>query len=161
MRRALSTSYTAQSNVTKGGIGYGDSFVGLSGNSWGKLKFGTTYTPYKKSTDRMNPFSGMLGDYAVVMGNTGGDNRVEFGTRIDHSIWYESPKFGGVFSFDVLFSPGAEPHPEQRSRHRRARPTATAATHRAAAICRSPATTAAIGNAYSVDLKLESRADLL
>jgi predicted porin len=101
-----STGYTAQSNVTKAGIGYGDSFVGLSGNEWGKVKFGTTYTPYKKSTDRMNPFSGMLGDYSVVMGNTGGDNRVEFGSRIDHSVWYESPKFGGLFSFDVLFSPG-------------------------------------------------------
>ena len=100
------TGYTAQSDVTKAAIGYGDSFVGLSGNEWGKVKFGTTYTPYKRSTDRMNPFSGMLGDYAVVMGNTGGDNRVEFGSRIDHSIWYESPKFGGVFSFDALFSPG-------------------------------------------------------
>ena len=54
----------------------------------------------------MNPFSGDLGDYAVVMGNSGGDNRVEFGTRLEHSIWYESPKFGNVFSFDVLFSPG-------------------------------------------------------
>ena len=102
-----STSYTAQSNVTKAAIGYGDSFVGLSNNSWGKLKAGTTYSPYKKSTDRMNPFSGMLGDYAVIMGNTGGDNRVEFGTRLEHSIWYESPKFGNVFSFDVLWSPGA------------------------------------------------------
>jgi predicted porin len=101
-----STGYTAQSDVTKSAIGYGDSFVGLSGNEWGKVKFGTTYTPYKRSTDRMNPFSGMLGDYSVVMGNSGGDNRVEFGSRIDHSIWYESPKFGGVFSFDALFSPG-------------------------------------------------------
>jgi predicted porin len=100
------TGYTAQSDVTKAAIGYGDSFVGLSGNDWGKVKFGTTYTPYKRSTDRMNPFSGMLGDYAVIMGNTGGDNRVEFGSRIDHSIWYESPKFGGLFSFDLLFSPG-------------------------------------------------------
>jgi predicted porin len=100
------TGYTAQSDVTKAAIGYGDSFVGLSGNDWGKVKFGTTYTPYKRSTDRMNPFSGMLGDYAVIMGNTGGDNRVEFGSRIDHSVWYESPKFGGLFSFDVLFSPG-------------------------------------------------------
>jgi predicted porin len=100
------TGYTAQSDVTKAAIGYGDSFVGLSGNDWGKVKFGTTYTPYKRSTDRMNPFSGMLGDYAVIMGNTGGDNRVEFGSRIDHSMWYESPKFGGLFSFDVLFSPG-------------------------------------------------------
>ena len=102
-----STSYTAQSNVTKAALGYGDSFVGLSNNSLGKLKVGTTYSPYKKSTDRMNPFSGMLGDYSVVMGNTGGDNRVEFGTRLDHSIWYESPKFGNVLSFDLLVSPGA------------------------------------------------------
>jgi predicted porin len=92
--------------VTKAGIGYGDTFIGFSGNTWGKVKFGTTYSPYKKSTDRMNPFSGMLGDYAVVMGNSGGDNRVEFGTRLDHSIWYESPKMGGVFSFDALISPG-------------------------------------------------------
>jgi predicted porin len=100
------TGYTAQSNVTKSGIGYGDSFIGVSNNGLGKLKFGTTYTPYKQSTDRMNPFSGMLGDYAAVMGNTGGDNRVEFGTRLDHSMWYESPKFGGLVSFDALFSPG-------------------------------------------------------
>jgi predicted porin len=100
------TSYTQQSDVTKAGLGFGDTFVGLSGDDWGKVKFGTSYTPYKKSTDRMNPFSGMLGDYSVIMGNTGGDNRVEFGTRIDHSMWYESPKFGNVFSFDALFSPG-------------------------------------------------------
>jgi predicted porin len=102
----LNTSQYQQSNVTKAGIGYGDTFVGFSGNEWGKIKFGTTYSPYKKSTDRMNPFSGMLGDYAVIMGNTGGDNRVEFGTRLEHSIWYESPKFGNLFSFDLLLSPG-------------------------------------------------------
>src|SRR5476651_1721471 len=54
----------------------------------------------------MNPFSGMLGDYAVVMGNSGGDNRVEFGTRLEHAIWYESPKLSNVFSFDLLISPG-------------------------------------------------------
>jgi predicted porin len=104
----LATSYTAQSNVVKGAIGYGDSYVGLSDKNWGQLKIGTTYSPYKSSTDRMNPFSGMLGDYAIIMGNTGGDNRVEFGTRLDHSIWYDSPKFlGGTFSFDLLISPGA------------------------------------------------------
>ncbi len=101
----LNTSQYQQSNVTKAGIGYGDTFVGFSGVNWGKLKVGTTYSPYKKSTDRLNPFSGMLGDYSVVMGNSGGDNRVEFGTRLDHSIWYESPKFGNVFSFDALISP--------------------------------------------------------
>ena len=102
----LNTSQYQQSNVTKAGIGYGDTFIGFQGKDWGKIKFGTTYSPYKKSTDRMNPFSGMLGDYSVIMGNTGGDNRVEFGTRLDHSIWYESPKFGNLFSFDLLLSPG-------------------------------------------------------
>jgi hypothetical protein len=54
----------------------------------------------------MNPFSGMLGDYAVIMGNSGGDNRVEFGTRLEHAIWFESPKYANMFSFDVLISPG-------------------------------------------------------
>src|ERR1039457_344925 len=103
----LKTSQYQQSNVVNGAIGLGDTFVGLQNKAWGKLKFGVTYSPYKKSTDRMNPFSGMLGDYSVVMGNSGGDNRVEFGTRLDHSIWYESPKFANVFSFDVLWSPGA------------------------------------------------------
>ena len=78
----------------------------FKGHDWGRVKFGTFYSPYKKSTDRLNPFSGMLGDYSVVMGNSGGDNRVEFGTRLDHSFAYESPKLGGVFSFDVLYSPG-------------------------------------------------------
>jgi predicted porin len=102
----LKTTYTQQSNVVQGAIGLGDTFLGIQNQQWGKLKFGTTYSPYKKSTDRLNPFSGMLGDYAVVMGNTGGDNRVEFGTRLDHSVWYESPVLADMFSFDLLVSPG-------------------------------------------------------
>jgi predicted porin len=102
----LKTSQYQQSNVVNGAIGLGDTFVGLQNPTWGKLKFGVTYSPYKKSTDRLNPFSGMLGDYAAIMGNSGGDNRVEFGTRLDHSLWYESPKIGNMFSFDALWSPG-------------------------------------------------------
>jgi predicted porin len=39
------------------------------------------------------------------MANTGGDNRVEFGTRLDHAIWYESPNLGGFF-VNALVSPG-------------------------------------------------------
>jgi predicted porin len=60
---------------------------------------------YQNSTAMFNPFNGMLGDYAVIMGNTGGDNRVEFGTRVAHAIWYESPTVGG-WQFNALFSPG-------------------------------------------------------
>jgi len=103
----LKTSYVQQSNVVNGAIGLGDTFVGLQDKGWGKVKFGTMYSPYKKATDRLNPFSGMLGDYAVVMGNSGGDNRVEFGTRLDHSITYESPQIANMVNFDLLWSPGA------------------------------------------------------
>ncbi len=150
----VSTSYTAQSDVTKGGLGYGDSFVGVSGNSWGKLKFGTTYTPYKKSTDRMNPFSGMLGDYGVVMGNTGGDNRVEFGTRIDHSIWYESPKLGGVFSFDALFSPAQNRTPNSLAPSSGS-PDCNGGNEPGSGNLPIACDDGGYGNAFSVDLKLE------
>ena len=101
----IKTSQFAQSNTVTGTIGSGDTFLGFAGKEWGALKVGVTYAPYKKSTDRMNPFSGMLGDYAVVMGNSGGDNRVEFGARVEHALWYESPNYSG-FSYDLLVSPG-------------------------------------------------------
>jgi predicted porin len=100
----LSGSNSNQSDVVKGGLTYRDTFIGFS-TPWGALKFGKTHTPYRNSTFRMNPFSGMIGDYSVVMGNTGGDNRVEFGTRLENSIWYESPKFYG-FNLLMLYSPG-------------------------------------------------------
>jgi predicted porin len=93
-----------QSNAVKGALTSRNSFIGLAGN-FGAVKIGKTDAPYKTSTSSMNPFSGMWGDYQVIMGNSGGDNRVEFGTRLDHSIWYESPHWG-PFSFNALFSPG-------------------------------------------------------
>ena len=100
-----------KSNVVQGGLTSRNSFIGLS-TPWGSLKIGKTDTPYKLSTNpRLNPFSGMIGDYSIVMGNTGGDNRVEFGTRLDHSIWYESPKIFDGLTFAVLFSPGQNRSP--------------------------------------------------
>jgi len=93
------------SNNVKGGLTSRNTFIGLAGSDWGALKIGKSDAPYKNSTARMNPFSGMIGDYSVIMGNTGGDNRVEFGTRVDHAVWYESPNLGGV-TFNVLVSPG-------------------------------------------------------
>ncbi len=98
-------SNSNESNVVKGALTSRNSYLGLSSPFWGSIKFGKTDAPYKNSTARMNPFYGMLGDYQVIMGNTGGDNRVEFGTRLDHSIWYESPTWGGV-NLNVLYSPG-------------------------------------------------------
>jgi predicted porin len=82
-----------------------NSFIGFSGRDWGAVMIGKSETPYKTATDRLNPFSGMLGDYRVIMGNTGGDNRVEFGLRAAHAIWYESPNWDGA-SFKAMYSPG-------------------------------------------------------
>ncbi len=82
-----------------------NSFVGFTGKDWGAVMIGKSETPYKTSTDRLNPFSGMLGDYRVMIGNTGGDNRVEFGLRASHAIWYESPSWSGA-SFKAMYSPG-------------------------------------------------------
>jgi predicted porin len=91
-------------SVVKGALTSRDSFLGLAGD-WGSVKIGKGDAPYKKSTARLNPFSGTVGDYSAQVGNTGGDNRVEFGTRFDHAVWYESPKFGAL-SFSALYAPG-------------------------------------------------------
>ncbi len=88
----------------KGAWASRNSFVGLAG-SWGAFKIGKTDAPYKLSTARMDPFASSIGDYNSIMGNTGGDNRAEFDTRLSHAAWYESPRMGG-FSFSALFAPG-------------------------------------------------------
>ncbi len=93
------------SDAVTGALFSRDSFVGFSGKTWGTVAVGKKETPYKTSTDRLNPFSAMIGDYRVIMGNTGGDNRVEFGLRASHAIWYESPNWSG-FSLKAMFSPG-------------------------------------------------------
>lgn len=84
-----------------------NSYLGLGRVKWGAILIGKTDPPYKQSTARLNPFAGMEGDYGVIMGNTGGDNRVEFGYRLDHSIWYASPNLKG-YQFNILFSPGQD-----------------------------------------------------
>jgi predicted porin len=94
------------SNQVNGSLFSRNSFIGLASPMWGAIKVGKSDGPYKNSTAAFNPFSGMWGDYQVIMGNSGGDNRVEFGTRISHAIWYESPTFGGGFQFNVMFAPG-------------------------------------------------------
>jgi predicted porin len=106
----LQNTWTKSSNTVQGAIGLGDTYLGFQGKEWGKLKFGEMLMPYRTSTDRLNPFAGQLGDYGVVMGNTGGDNRVEFGTRMDHVVMYNSPTWQGL-SFDGAYAFGQNPDP--------------------------------------------------
>jgi hypothetical protein len=95
-----------QSNTVSGGMTTGTSYIGLGNTDMGAVKVGKTFAPYQSSTAVFNtPFAGTLGSMNVIMGNTGGDNRVEFGTLMEHSIWYESPAWNNM-SFSALFSPG-------------------------------------------------------
>jgi len=100
---AATPGSTTDSSV-KAAFGSRNSYVGLAGG-WGAVKAGKTDAPYKLSTARMDPFSASIGDYNSIIGNTGGDNRAEFDTRLSHAVWYESPNWSG-FRVNVLFAPG-------------------------------------------------------
>ena len=52
----------------------------------------------------MDPVANSIGDYNIIMGNTGGDAITEFDPRIPHSIFYDSPKWNGM-SVLALYSP--------------------------------------------------------
>jgi predicted porin len=93
------------SNQVNGALFNRNTWVGFANPEFGAIKVGKTTAPYERTTGGFNPFAGQIGDYHVVMGNTGGDNRVEFGTRLDNAIWYESPTIGG-FQSNFLFAFG-------------------------------------------------------
>src|SRR5579859_2744954 len=93
------------SDQVNGALFNRNTYVGFANPEFGAIKIGKTTAPYENSTGGFNPFAGQIGDMRVIMGNTGGDNRVEFAPRLEHSIWYESPTIAG-FQFNALFSPG-------------------------------------------------------
>ncbi|HYL91749.1 MAG TPA: porin [Alphaproteobacteria bacterium] len=88
----------------KQGLGSRDTYVGLQG-PWGAFKFGKEDAPYKRTVGRLDPFLNSIGDNRSIMGNSGGDNRAEFKTRLPHSLWYETPNKKGFWA-SILFSPG-------------------------------------------------------
>jgi predicted porin len=88
----------------KQGLGSRDTYVGLQGD-WGAVKFGKEDAPYKRTVSRLDPFLNSIGDNRSIMGNSGGDNRAEFKTRLPHSVWYETPTTNGFWA-SLLFSPG-------------------------------------------------------
>jgi predicted porin len=101
----LKQSNSNLSDQVNGALFNRNTYIGIASSTWGAIKIGKSDAPYKNSTAAFNPFSGEWGDYQVIMGNTGGDNRVEFGTRVDHAVWYESPNEGG-FQWNVMYAPG-------------------------------------------------------
>ena len=100
-----SQSNSNLNNNVNGALFNRNTYIGFANPEFGAIKIGKTSAPYERSTGGFNPFAGEIGDYHVIVGNSGGDNRVEFGGRLDHSIWYELPTIGG-FQWNALFSPG-------------------------------------------------------
>jgi len=72
----LQNTSTKTSDTVQGAIGLGDTFIGLQGKPWGKVRVGELFLPYKTSPDRLNPFAGALGNYSVIIGNSGGLRRM-------------------------------------------------------------------------------------
>lgn len=98
------TPGTTSDNRVGGAWASRNSYLGFAG-PFGAIKAGKTDAPYKLSTGRMDPFSATVGDFNAIIGNTGGDNRAEFDTRLPHALWYDSPNWGG-FRFGALWAPG-------------------------------------------------------
>ncbi len=70
-----------------------DTFGGLKG-SWGLLKAGKLSNPMKQSTNKIDIFVNTRADHNMIVGNVNGVNT--FDNRFDNTIWYSTPKFGGV-----------------------------------------------------------------
>src|SRR5713226_1307397 len=130
-------------NKVPAALGSRNSFLGIAGN-FGAVKIGKTDAPYKLSTARMDPFSASVGDYNSIMGNTGGDNRAEFDTRLSHAIWYESNKMGG-FTYSALFAPGQN-RSSDNTNNASGEPDCTGG----GGVGAGPCNDGSFGNAYSV-----------
>lgn len=94
-----------------------NSFLGIAGN-WGAFKMGTNENVYERFMYTADPLDGALGPGGnlMILGTPGAGAAfeagqggcttapsvgcVDFYRRTDHTIWYESPDFGG-FSFEI------------------------------------------------------------
>jgi predicted porin len=103
-------------NLTDGGdvLSSRDSYIGLAGDSWGTIRLGRTIGPVYYATydyiSMHNHDTGTSSDALLagtVVGNAG---------FMDNTIWYTSPKFGGVtidFAFSLLGESRVDPSMDQ------------------------------------------------
>lgn len=79
-------------NIDK--ITYRDSYGGLSSKTFGTLIFGIKDTPYKISTNSLDPFGDTMGDYNAIIGTVNGTS--DFDLRAMNTIAYTSPQWSGI-----------------------------------------------------------------
>lgn len=94
-------------NFAQGGTAFGrQSFVGLNSSTWGAVTLGRQYTPAALVQVEMDPFStGLAGTSANLLspGGVGGNN------RMNGTIKYTSPQFGGGFVTELAYAMGGVP----------------------------------------------------
>ena len=132
------TSYTQQSNVVKGAIGYGDTFVGIGRRTAG-LGQAQVRHDVRALQEIHRPDESLLG-HARRLRRHHGQYRRRQPRRIRHpprsfDLVRIAASFDGIFSFDLLVSPGRRTAPTTTWCSPPGRRTATAATRRAAATC--------------------------
>jgi predicted porin len=88
-----------------------NTFVGLSGKSWGTALLGRHDTPYKIATRKLDIFADTIADNRNIMGynagSVGGGNAVAHDIRANNVIAYISPNFSG-FTAAAAYVAGAE-----------------------------------------------------
>ena len=118
LNAALNAIFQIESrvNLTDGGdvLSSRDSYAGLQGDSWGTLRIGRTIGPVYYATydyiSMHNHDTGTSSDALLagtVVGNQG---------FMNNTLWYTSPKFGGVtidFAFSLLGEERVNPDMEQ------------------------------------------------
>lgn len=79
-----------------------NSYVGLKGG-WGRVYIGTMDSPYRRITERIDPFHDGMGDFNSILGRTGSWS--DFNSRYNNSVNFDSPtiagfRVGGAWSAD-------------------------------------------------------------
>lgn len=101
----LSTIWQIGSKVSEDGkqIGTNDTFIGLKG-SFGQVRLGKMLTPYYEIVDWPLSAGGMgkIMDNGDPLKTSGGYETWKNGDRVDNSIRYDSPDFGG-FSASAMY----------------------------------------------------------
>jgi predicted porin len=94
-----------------------NSHIGLVGDSWGGVWIGTNENLYERYYYTVDPLDGAagIGGNLSIMGTPGygyvfdagnGTPSAEFYRRTDHTVWYDSPNWGG-FTFGAYTTLGA------------------------------------------------------
>ncbi len=85
-----------------------NTFVGLSGESWGTVLLGNNDTPYKTSTRKLDLFADTIADNRSLMGATTTKSAaLGFDQRRTDVIQYNSPNMSG-FAVSAQYAMGAE-----------------------------------------------------